>query len=127
MVELVVIIIILIVIGCVKIHRATQRQAAREREYMEERQMCGCTGFCLAYAIIKAILILIVAGAIFYIFVSLAIGETIGPRHLGNSDFWITAIASAVMFLPTVGIIAFLGVKRKNLQKRWKTEKIDKM
>ena len=105
MVELVVIIIILIVIGCVKIHRATQRQAAREREYMEERQMCGCTGFCLAYAIIKTILILIAAGAIFYIFVSLAIGETIGLRHLGNSKFWITAIASAVMLFPLLFLL----------------------
>ena len=105
MVELAVIIFILIVIGCVKIHRATRRQAAREREYMEDRQMCGCTGFCLAYAIIKAILILIAAGAIFYIFVSLAIGETIGLRHLGNSKFWITTIGSTVMFLPTIGIM----------------------
>ena len=111
MIELVVIILILIVIGCVKIHRATQRQAAREREYMEEREMCGCTGFCLAYAIIKTLLVLIAAGAIFYIFVSLAIGETIGLRHLGNSDFWITAIASAVMFLPTVGIIFLRNMK----------------
>lgn len=105
MIELVVFIIILIVIGCVKIHRATQRQAAREREYMEERQICGCTGFCLAYAIIKAILILIAAGAIFYIFVSLAIGETIGLRHLGNSKFWITAIASAVMLFPLLFLL----------------------
>ena len=111
MVELVVLIIILIVIGCVKIHHATQQQAAREREYMEERQMCGCTGFCLAYAIIKAILILIAAGAIFYIFVSLAIGETIGLRHLGNSDFWITAIGSTVMFLPTIGIMVLKGIR----------------
>ena len=107
MVELVVLIIILIVIGCVRIHRATQRQAAREREYMEERKMCGCTGFCLAYAIIKTILILIAAGAIFYIFVSLAIGETIGLRHLGNTKFWNTAIGSAVIFLPTVAIAMF--------------------
>ena len=107
MVELAVLIIILIVIGCVKIHRATQRQAAREREYMEERQMCSCTGFCLAYAIVKAILILIAVGAIFYIFVSLAIGETIGLRHLASSKFWITTIGSAVMFLPTIGIMVF--------------------
>ena len=111
MIELVVIILILIVIGCVKIHRATQRQAAREREYLEERQMCGCTGFCLAYAIIKTILILIAAGAIFYIFVLLAIGETIGLRHLGNSDFWITAIGSAVIFLPTIGIMVLKGIR----------------
>ena len=97
MIELVVAIIILIVVGCVKIHRATRRQAAREREYMEDRQMCGCTGFCRAYAIIKATLILIAAGAIFYIFVSLAIGETIGLRNLVNSKFWITAIGSAVI------------------------------
>ncbi|MBR4665178.1 MAG: hypothetical protein IKO93_15035 [Lentisphaeria bacterium] len=112
MIELVVIIIILIVIGCVKIHRATQRQAAKEREYLEERQMCGCAGFCLAYAITKAILILIAAGAIFYIFVSLAIGETIGLRHLGNSDFWITAIGSVVIFLPTIGLMV-LQVRKK--------------
>ena len=94
MIELVVIILILIVIGCVKIHRATQRQATREREYMEEREMCGCAGFCLAYGIIKTILILIAAGAIFYIFVSLAIGETIGPRHQASSKIWIIAIIS---------------------------------
>ena len=112
MVELVVLIIILIVIGCVRIHRATQRQAAREREYMEEREMCGCTGFCLAYAIIKTILILIAAGAIFYIFVSLAIGETIGLRHLGNSKFWITAIGSAVIFLPTIGMMVFKAIRK---------------
>ena len=112
MIELVVIILILIVIGCVKIHRATQRQATREREYMEEREMCGCAGFCLAYTIIKAILILIAAGAIFYIFVSLAIGETIGLQHLGNSDFWITAIGSVVIFLPTIGIMV-LQVRKK--------------
>ncbi|MBO4632737.1 MAG: hypothetical protein J5858_12505 [Lentisphaeria bacterium] len=113
MIELAVIIFILIVIGCVKIHRATRRQAAREREYMEDRQMCGCTGFCRAYAIIKATLILIAAGAIFYIFVSLAIGETIGLRHLGNSKFWLTAIGSAVIFLPTVGIIVLGALKGK--------------
>ena len=112
MIELVVIIIILIVIGCVKIHRATQRQAAREREYLEERQMCGCAGFCLAYAIIKAILILIAAGAIFYIFVSLAIGETIGLRHLGNVKFWITAIGSVVIFLPTIGIMVAKAIRK---------------
>ena len=112
MVELVVLIIILIVIGCVRIHRATQRQAAREREYMEERQMCGCTGFCLAYAIIKAILILIAAGAIFYIFVSLAIGETIGLRHLGNAKFWITVIGSVVIFLPTAAVMVFRGMSK---------------
>ena len=106
MIELAVLIIILIVIGCVKIHHATQRQAAKEREYMEERQMCGCAGFCRAYAIIKTILILIAVGAIFYIFVSLAIGETIGLRHLASSKFWITAIGSTVMFLPTIGIMA---------------------
>ena len=112
MVELVVIIFILIVIGCVKIHRATRRQAAREREYMEDRQMCGCTGFCLAYAIIKAILILIAAGAIFYIFVSLAIGETIGLRHLGNSKFWITVLGSVVIFLPTIGIMVSKAIRK---------------
>ena len=114
MVELVVIIIILIVIDCVKIHRATQRQAAREREYMEEREMCGCTGFCLAYAIIKTILILIAAGAVFYIFVSLAIGETIGPRHLASSKFWIIAIASTIMLLPTVGIMIMIFYQKNN-------------
>ena len=127
MIELVVIVIILIVIGCGKVYHATQRQAEKERDYVADRRMCRCTGFCLFYDIVKAVLVLIAAGAIFYIFVSLAIGETISLRHLGNAKFWITAIASAVMFLPTVGIIAFLGVKRKNLQKRWKTEKIDKM
>ena len=114
MVELVVLIIILIVIGCVKIHHATQRQAAREREYMEEREMCGCTGFCLAYGIIRTILILIAAGAIFYIFVSLAIGETIGLRHLDNAKFWITAIGSAVICLPTAGITVFKAWRSKN-------------
>ena len=111
MIELVVIIFILIVIGCVKIHRATRRQAAREREYMEDRQMCGCTGFCLAYAIIKAILILIAAGATFYIFVSQAIGETIGLRHLGNSKFWITAIGSTVILLPQFYLL--IKIKKK--------------
>ena len=111
MVELVVLIIILIVIGCVKIHRATQRQAAKEREYLEERQMCGCAGFCLAYAIIKAILILIAAGAIFYIFVSLAIGETIGLRHLGNAKFWITAIISKIILLPHFYLL--IKIKKK--------------
>ena len=111
MVELVVIIIILIVIGCVKIHRATQRQAAKEREYLEERQMCGCAGFCLAYAIIKAILILIAAGAIFYIFVSLAIGETIGLRHLGNAKFWIIAITSLIILLPQFYLL--IKIKKK--------------
>jgi len=114
MIELVVIVIILIVIGCGKVYHATQRQAEKEREYVADRRMCRCTGFCLVYDIVKAVLVLIVAGAIFYIFVSLAIGETIGPRHLGNAKFWITAIASVVMFLPTVGIIISLGVKRKH-------------
>ena len=112
MIELVVIILILIVIGCVKIHRATQRQATREREYMEEREMCGCAGFCLAYGIIKTILILIAAGAIFYIIVSLAIGETVGLRYLGNSDFWITAIGSVVIFLPTIGIMVVKAIRK---------------
>ena len=64
------------------------------------------------YKGIKAILILIAAGAIFYIFVSLAIGETIGLRHLGNSDFWITAIGSAVMFLPTIGIMVVKAIRK---------------
>ena len=114
MIELAVLIIILIVIGCVKIHHATQRQAAREREYMEERQMCGCTGFCRAYAIVKVILILIAVGAIFYIFVSLAIGETIGLRHLASSKFWITAIGSTVMFLPTMAVIVFQCTNKKS-------------
>lgn len=113
MIELVVIVIILIVIGCVKVYHATQRQAEKEREYVADRRMCRCTGFCLAYAIVKVVLVLIAAGVIFYIFVSLAIGETISLRHLGNAKFWITAIASAVMFLPTVGIIVFRG-KSKN-------------
>ena len=112
MIELVVIIIILIVIACIKIHRATQLQAAKEREYMEERRMCNCTTFCLAYAILKVILTLIAAGAIFYIFVSLAIGETIGLRHLGNSKFWITAIGSAVLFLPTIAVMVFKAVRK---------------
>ena len=112
MIELAVIIFILIVIGCVKIHHATQRQAAREREYMEEREMCGCTGFCLAYAIIRTILILIAAGAVFYIFVSLAIGETIGLRHLGNAKFWITVIGSVVIFLPTIGIMVVKAIRK---------------
>lgn len=71
MIELVVIVIILIVIGCGKVYHATQRQAEKEREYVAEQEMCGCAGFCLAYAIVKAILILIAAGAIFYIFISL--------------------------------------------------------
>ena len=111
MIELVAIVIILIVIGCVKVYHATQRQAEKEREYVAEQEMCGCAGFCLAYAIVKAILILIAAGAVFYIFVSLAIGETISPRHLGNSDFWITAIGSTVMFLPTIGIMVLKGIR----------------
>ena len=107
MIELVVIVIILIVIGCGKVYHATQRQAEKEREYVAEQEMCGCAGFCLAYGIIRTILILIAAGAIFYIFVSLAIGETIGLRHLDNAKFWITAIGSAVIFLPTVAIAMF--------------------
>ncbi len=111
MIELVVIVIILIVIGCGKVYHATQRQAEKEREYVADRRMCRCTGFCLLYGIAKTVLILIAVGAIFYIFVSLAIGETIGPRHLGNSDFWITAIGSAVIFLPTVGIMVLKGIR----------------
>ena len=111
MIELVIIVIILIVIGCVKVYHATQRQAEKEREYVADRRMCRCTGFCLIYDIVKAVLVLIAAGAIFYIFVSLAIGETIGPRHLANTKFWITAIASAVMLLPTIGIMMFKGIR----------------
>ena len=111
MIELVVIVIILIVIGCVKVYHATQRQAEKEREYVADRRMCRCTGFCLIYDIVKAVLVLIAAVAIFYIFVSLAIGETIGPRHLGNAKFWIIAIASAVMLLPTIGIMMFKGIR----------------
>ena len=107
MIELVIIVIILIVIGCVKVYHATQRQAEKEREYVADRRMCRCTGFCLVYDIVKAVLVLIAVGAIFYIFVSLAIGETIGLRHLVSSKFWITAIASAVMFLPTVAVAMF--------------------
>ena len=100
MIELVIIVIILIVIGCVKVYHATQRQAEKEREYVADRRMCRCTGFCLIYDIVKAVLVLIAVGAIFYIFVSLAIGETIGPRHLVNSKFWITALISLVILLP---------------------------
>ena len=109
MVELVVVIIILIVIACVKIYHATQRQAEREREYVAERKMCGCTMFCGIYAIAKAVLMLIVAGAVFYIFVSLAMGEPIGPHHLTSSKFLITAVTSAIIFLPT---IAFLAIRK---------------
>ena len=100
MIELVVIVIILIVIGCVKVYHATQRQAEKEREYVADRRMCRCTGFCLIYDIAKAVLVLIAAGAIFYIFVSLAIGETIGLRHLVNSKFWIIALISLVILFP---------------------------
>jgi len=64
MIELVVIVIILIVIGCVKVYHATQRQAEKEREYVTDRRMCRCTGFCLVYDIVKAVLVLIAAGAI---------------------------------------------------------------
>ena len=113
MVELVVVIIILIVIACVKIYHAMQRQAEREREYVAERKMCGCTVFCGIYAVAKAILILIVAGAVFYIFVSLAMGEPIGPHHLTSSKFLITAVTSAIMFLPTIGIIVFYAARRR--------------
>ena len=111
MIELVVIVIILIVIGCGKVYHVTQRQAEKEREYVADRRMCRCTGFCLVYDIVKAVLVLIAAVAIFYIFVSLAIGETIGSRHLASSKFWITAIASAVMLLPTIGIMMFKGIR----------------
>ena len=111
MVELVVVIIILIVIACVKIYHATQRQAEREREYVAERKMCGCTIFCGIYAFAKSVLMLIVAGAVFYIFVSLAMGEPIGPHHLTSSKFLITAVTSAIMFLPTIGIIALKGIR----------------
>ena len=110
MVELVVVIIILIVIACIKIYHATQRQAEREREYVAERKMCGCTVFCGIYAFSKTILMLIVAGAVFYIFVSLAMGEPIGPHHLSNAKFLITAVTSAIMFLPT---IVFLAIRRR--------------
>ena len=109
MVELVVVIIILIVIACVKIYHATQRQAEREREYVAERKMCGCTMFCGIYAFAKTILMLIIAGAVFYIFVSLAMGEPIGPHHLTSSKFWITAVTSAFMFLPTIAFLAIRG------------------
>ena len=100
MIELVVIVIILIVIGCVKVYHTTQRQAEKEREYVADRRMCRCTGFCLVYDIVKAVLVLIAVGAIFYIFVSLAIGETIGPRHLASSKFWIIALISLVILFP---------------------------
>ena len=109
MVNLVVVIIILIVIACVKIYRATQRQAEREREYVAGRKMCGCTVFCGIYAIAEAILMLIVAGAVFYIFVSLAMGEPIRPHHLTSSKFLITAVTGTVMFLPTVGFLMIRG------------------
>ena len=99
MVNLVVVIIILTVIACVKIYHATQRQAEREREYVAERKMCGCILFCGLHAAVKAILMLIAAGAIFYIFLSLAINEPIGPHHLASSEFWITAITSLVILL----------------------------
>ena len=109
MVELVVVIIILIVIACVKIYHATQRQAEREREYVAGRKMCGCLLFCGLYAAAKAVLILIAAGAVFYIFLSLAINEPIGPHHLASPKFWITAITGTVMFLPTVGFLMIRG------------------
>ena len=109
MVELVVVIIILIVIACIKIYHAMQRQAEREREYVAERKMCGCTVFCGIYAIAKAVLIMLAAGSFFYIFVSLAMGEPIGPHHLTSSKFWIIAITGAVMFLPTAGFLMIRG------------------
>ena len=105
MVELIVVIIILIVIACVKIYRVTQRQAEREREYVAERKMCGCILFCGLYAAAKAVLILIAAGSVFYIFLSLAMGDVIAPHHLTSPKFWITAVTGVVMFLPTVGFL----------------------
>ena len=109
MVNLVVVIIILIVIACVKIYHATQRQAEREREYVAGRKMCGCILFCGLYAAAKAVLMLIVAGAVFYIFVSLTMGEPIGPHHLTSSKFLIIAVTSAIMFLPTIAFLAIRG------------------
>ena len=111
MIELVVIVIILIVIGCGKVYHATQRQAEKEREYVADRRMCRCTGFCLVYDIVKVVLVLIAVGAIFYIFVSLAIGETIGLRHLGNAKFWITAIISTIILLPHFYLL--IKIKKK--------------
>ena len=112
MVELVVVIIILIVIACVKIYHAMQRQAEREREYLEGRKLCACTVFCGIYVVAKAILILIVAGAVFYIFVSLAMGEPIGPHHLSNANFLITAVTSAIMFLPTIAFLVIKAIRK---------------
>ena len=112
MVELVVVIIILIVIACVKIYRATQRQAEREREYVAGRKMCGCTVFCGIYAIAKAVLIMLAAGSFFYIFVSLAMGEPIGPHHLSNANFLITAVTSAIMFLPTIAFLVIKAIRK---------------
>jgi len=109
MVNLVVVIIILIVIACVKIYRDTQRQAEREREYVAERKMCGCLLFCRLYAVAKAVLILLAAGSVFYIFLSLAMGDVIAPHHLAGSKFWIIAITGTVMFLPTVGFLMIRG------------------
>ena len=113
MVELVVVIIILIVIACVKIYHATQRQAEREREYVAERKMCGCTVFCGIYAFAKAVLIMLATGSFFYIFVSLVMGEPIGTHHLTSSKFLITAVTSAIMFLPTIVFLVIRGVVRK--------------
>jgi len=109
MVELVVVIIILIVIACVKIYRATQRQAEREREYVAGRKMCGCLLFYRLYAAAKAVLFLIAAGAIFYIFLSLAMNEPIGPHHLTSAKFLITAVTGTIMFLPTIAFLAIRG------------------
>ena len=100
MIELAVIVIMLIAAGIAKLLRAAGRLSVRERESVEMRRRCGYTGFCRAYGIAKAGLTLIAVGAIFYIFVSLAIGETVGLRHMFSAKFWKIAGGCAVILLP---------------------------
>ena len=100
MIELITVLIVLFVTLCIRIHRATKRLAVRERDYIEEQRMFYNTKVCLLYDCAKFILTIIVILATVYIFVCLAAGEVIGPRHLTSAKFWKIAGGCTAVLLP---------------------------
>ena len=108
MVELIVLLILIVIAVCIKIHRTTRRLAARERDYIEEQRMFHHTGVCRIYGALKLALILIVTLATGYIFVSLAAGEVIGLHRLTDAEFWKTAGGCAVILLPKLWFLRLL-------------------
>ena len=101
MIEFITLLIVLIIVLCIRVYRKTKVLAAKERDYIDEQRMSHNRKTCRIYDATKLILVLIAIFGAGYIFISVAIGETIGVRHLRNMKFWITTFGSMIIFLLT--------------------------